>query len=84
MTFTERYKQESTWQGKAIIMSLYHRAMTSKLSEWTITKTATEFECSIGLVSENIKLADAIDAGIPIHNCNTRQEALTKLNGRYR
>ena len=78
MTFIERYQIAETWQEKALVMSLYHLA-ASERKDWTIKKTALVFGVSIGLASENIKLANAIDSGSHVINCKTRQEALTKL-----
>lgn len=80
MTFIERYDKEDTWYGKAIIMGIYHAAMTVTDKLWSLKDTAEYFECSIGLVSENIRLAKAIDN--PKRNlmkCKSRAEALTKL-----
>lgn len=82
MTFVERYQVAETWVDKVLIISIYHTAMTRGSSEWTIRKTASVFEVSVGLVSENIRLANAIDSGLPITECNTRQEALTKIERR--
>lgn len=79
MTFVERYNQETTWHGKAIVMEIYHLAMSSRLRTWTITKTAEHFNCSIGLVSENLRLAHAIHLNEKLISIPTRQEALRKL-----
>lgn len=81
MTFLERYNQEETWHGKAMIMEIYHLAMTHRAKDWTITKTATDFGCSIGLVSENLRLAYAIHNNNSLLKCESRQAALKKLNG---
>lgn len=80
MTFLERYNQEETWHGKAMVMEIYHLAMTHRVKDWTITKTANDFGCSIGLVSENLRLAYAIHIIPNIIKCETRQDALKKLN----
>lgn len=82
MTFIERYQQEKTWHGKATVMSLYHMAMCHREKDWTIKLTAEHFNVSIGLVSENLRLANAIHANSKILKCESRQEALKKLNGR--
>lgn len=79
MTFLERYNQETTWYGKVIVMEIYHLARASRDKYWTITRTAEDFGCSIGLVSENLKLASAIHATPEILKCDTRQDALKKL-----
>jgi len=79
MTFLEKYKSEDTWQGKAMIMEIYHLTMSNR-TKWTISQTAEHFQCSIGLVSENLKLAHAIHINENILKCKSRQEALKRLN----
>lgn len=81
MTFVERYNQETTWHGKATVMSLYHLAMCHNVKGWTIAKTANHFGVSIGLASENIRLAHAIHKNERLMKCETRQEALKRING---
>lgn len=81
MTFIERYAREKTWHGKAMIMEIYHLAMTQREKGWTIEKTAQHFSCSIGLVSENLRLAHAIHKIPRIMELPTRQDALRRLNG---
>ena len=79
MTFQERYHSESTWHGKVLVMEIYHLVMITRDKDWTITKTAKDFDCSIGLVSENLKLANAIHRNDSILMCPTRQEALKRI-----
>lgn len=79
MTFLERYNSETTWHGKAIVMEIYHLAMRSRSKNWTITNTASDFGVSIGLVSENLRLAQAIHNDERILRCESRQEALRNL-----
>lgn len=67
------------WHGKALVMEIYHLAMCNKIKEWTVQKTATYFNVSIGLVSENLKLARAIHTDEKIIKSNSRQDALNKL-----
>jgi hypothetical protein len=80
MTFLERYEVEKTWHGRATVMGLYHLAQGLRFGKWTVTQTAQYFNCSIGLVSENIKLAKAISEGDKLIKCESRQEALKRLN----
>lgn len=76
-SYLERYNESETWHEKCLIMSLYHSSMRiSFASNWTITDTAEYFSVSRGLVSENIKLSNAIDEDIGITKCLTRQAAL--------
>lgn len=84
MTFPERYHSELTWYGKVAIMEIYHLTMSLREKGWTITKTAEAFGVSIGLVSENLRLARAIHDDDKILIYETRQEALKKLNGSYK
>jgi len=83
MTFLERYQSEPTWHGKVYVMEIYHLTMTHNKPKWTISQTAGYFECSIGLVSENLKLGHAIHLDEKLLKCSSRQEALKKLNGSY-
>lgn len=80
MTFVEKYSNESTWHGKALVMEIFHLAMIHRVKGWTVTKTAEEFQCSIGLVSENLRLALAIHSNDKILQCKSRQDALKHLN----
>jgi hypothetical protein len=84
MTFKEKYRSCNTWHEKAQVMEIYHLAMLSHMKNWTITGTAEHFGCSIGLVSENLRLAFAIHLNPSIMECESRQEALKRLNGNHR
>lgn len=79
MTFLERYNQEKTWHGKVLVMEIYHLAMTARSKTWTITKTAEHFSVSIGLVSENLRLATLIHQDPAFSEIPSRQDALVKL-----
>lgn len=65
-----------------MIMEIYHLAMTVRIPSWTISKTASWFNCSIGLVSENLRLANAIHTNPAILSSESRQDALKRLNNR--
>ena len=82
MTFQERYSQEQTWYGKVMIMEIYHLAKIHADKDWTLIKTAIDFGCSVGLVSENLKLADALHYNVHMFQIPTRQEALRKIKPR--
>jgi len=62
-------------------MEIYHLAMTQKIRSWTLTKTAEHFQVSIGLVSENLRLAHALHNNPKLIEIETRDNALRKLNG---
>jgi hypothetical protein len=84
LTFKEKYKLCKTWQDKAVIISLYHTIMVFKYPTWTITDTSEHFGVSIGLVSENIKLAKEIDKGNKkLAECKSREDALKHLIKRH-
>lgn len=80
MTFPERYNQATIWFEKVLVMEIYHLAMTHREKGWTITKTADAFSVSIGLVSENLRLAQAIHTNDKVAKCESRQDALRRLN----
>lgn len=63
-------------------MELFHLAMCHREKGWTIGKTADSFNVSIGLVSENLKLAHAFHEFDGLMTHRTRQEALKWLNKR--
>lgn len=79
MTFQERYKREDTWYGKVILMEVYHLAMSQRKPGWTVTNTAKDFDVSISLVSENLRLAEEFHKNPDLINCDSRQIALRKL-----
>jgi len=81
ISFLDRYQAEPTWHGRAMIMEIYHLAMSHRNNQWTVAKTASHFNCSVGLVSENLKLAEAIHSNERLLNCESRQKALRRLNG---
>ena len=79
MTFYDRYASEDTWHGRAMIMEIYHLAQSRRNKTWTIRNTADYFEVSMGLVSENLRLAQSIHAKPELIKLPTRQDALRKL-----
>jgi hypothetical protein len=84
MTFLERYDNESTWHGKASIMEIYHLAMCHRMKlliiNWTLTDTSKYFGVSVGLVSENLRIAQEINNNPDILKCESRQSALKRIN----
>lgn len=79
MTFQEKYKQVKTWHDRALVMEIYHLAMVSREKKWPISNTAKYFGCSVGLVSENLKLAQAIHKTPSIIHVESRDKALKEL-----
>jgi len=47
---------------------------------WTINKTAAFFGVSIGLISENLALAETIHKYPELINCDSRTDALKRMN----
>lgn len=79
MTVLEQYRNEKSWAKRVILMEIYHIAKLHVDKDWTLGKTARDFTCSIGLVSENLKLARAIRDNEKIMNISTREMALRKI-----
>lgn len=76
MKFPERYLLAKTWQEKCTIINLYHQIKCAKFNKWTLRKSASYFELSLGYVSESLQLASRIDE---VRKCETRKEALEFL-----
>jgi len=84
MTFRERYVEADNWQSRATIMEAYHLLMIVSKRRWSVTSTAKYFGVSIGLTSENLRLAEASHINSKILTLASRQEALRSLrNGHY-
>ena len=79
MTFLEKYQICETWHEKAILMEIYHLAMLMSDKSWKVADTASHFNCSIGLVSENLRLAHYIHSDASILKCLSRVDALKKV-----
>lgn len=79
MTFLDKYRQETSWHGRALVMELYHLAQSTRQRRWTVTQTAQYFQVSVGLASENLRLAQAIHVDANIVQLKHRQEALKRL-----
>lgn len=83
VTFKEKYILSDTWQEKALTIYLYHTIMCIKYTNWTIKDTASHFEVSSGLVSENIRLAKEISSGnTKVIRCKTREDGLKLIERR--
>jgi len=87
-TFQHKYNSCHTWHEKSLVLEIYHLAMSSRFNSWTLSDTAQEFDISIGLVSENLRLAQAIHSNPSIIQIETRQKALELIrigekNGKF-
>jgi len=81
MTFLEKYrKTNNKWHDKVFIIELYHLAMTNYNKKWSIKNTSQYFNISIGLASENLKIANAIHHNQELIYCKTRHDVLDKIN----
>lgn len=79
MTFKQKYEECKDWRGKITVMEIYHLTMLHKVRGWTVNQTAKDFELSVGLVSENLRLAKEIHTNEKLLKCESRQEALKKI-----
>lgn len=78
--YYERYHKEDRWYNKVILLEVYHTSMSSKNPGWTIQRTADFFNVSIGLVSENLSLAEQVHKYPELMNCESRIKALKRMN----
>lgn len=60
-------------------MRLFHSAMIVRDKGWTIKKFAEQTGFSQALISENLRLAEALDRFPKINQCPSRQQALDYL-----
>lgn len=64
-------------------MEIYHSVRQTKNSKWTVGETAKDFQVSIGLTSENLRLAEVMHYDKDLINCKTREEALKRIGTLY-
>ena len=83
ITFKEKYESCKTWQEKVLVVSIYHTARRYNDDSWTIAKTAEKFGVSVGLICENLRLAEALNKYPKLMKIETRAEALHKI-GEYK
>ena len=83
MNFIQKYNQCEKWFDKVIVIELYHLAMSIREPGWKVANTAHDFGLSVGLVSENLRLAKEIHLNEKILKCESRQEALRKIHGHH-
>jgi len=74
MTYKQQYEAQPKWQDRVIIMNLFHHLQVAAHKKWRILDTAEYFDVSIGLVSENLKLAQHMEICGAIEK---RDEAIT-------
>jgi hypothetical protein len=75
------YNETKLWFRKVIVMGLLHNSKKLQ-SKWSVKDTADFFNVSIGLVSENLRLASHIDTCPEIIELESRQKALDFIERR--
>jgi hypothetical protein len=83
MTFLDKYKQCQTWQEKVTVMELYYLS-TKEVPGFKLEHMAKYFEVSVGLVSENLKLARAMHDVDGFIKITSRSKALKLLLGSWK
>lgn len=76
MTYKEKFHKSTDWKQRVLIMELFHLLMQSKHKNWHLSSTAKYFGVSMGLVSENLALAHAMDE---VEDCTSRVKALAAM-----
>lgn len=79
MNFQEKYDLCKTWQERVIVMRLFHTVMLHRQKDWSIKRFASLTGYSSALISENLRLAEALDKFPKINTCLSRQQALDWL-----
>jgi hypothetical protein len=81
----EKYISSTTWQEKVVLMHLFHQGMCLKHPNmWNMKMTASHFGVSMGLVSENIRLAKEIsgERSEKLMKAKTRDDGLKLIERR--
>lgn len=69
MTFKEKYDSERIWYKKILILDSFHSLMVIKHGrKWTMYNTARSMNISPALVSENLRIAEALRSGTEFKN----------------
>lgn len=82
MDLKKRYEDTVEWYKKALIMQMYHLQQKLTDKKWPLIKTANYFGVSVGLVSENLRLAACIDTYPELIKQESRQKALDVVERR--
>jgi hypothetical protein len=78
----EKYNSTQSWSEKVRIMGLYHLCQLEINNKWTIQNTANYFKVSMGLASENLRLAELFTDFPDLANQETRKDALALIEKR--
>lgn len=75
-----KYHDSDKWYEKALIILVYHTIMSGTVKHWTLRMTAKKMDRSVGLVSEDIRLAQCIKLHEDIMlKLPDRQSAMKKM-----
>lgn len=78
LTYRESFDEERRWDRKILLVALFHSRMQLKYGseKWKIKNTAKYFCKSLSYVSENLKIAEALQNGLVF---NSRKQALSMI-----
>jgi glucan phosphorylase len=74
-----RYHDSDKWYEKALIILVYHTIMSGAVENWTMRMTAKKLDRSVGLISEDIRLAQCIKDHDDMLKLPDRQSAMKKM-----
>jgi hypothetical protein len=77
-TLKELFSRKELWHERAIILQSFHLLRSLQRNDWREIDTALALEISVSHVSEDLKLADAIERDESLKEL-TRSAALKKL-----
>lgn len=78
MSLRDRFKNEDLWHQKVFIVEIVHNLGFFKKSSWRMEDTARVLACSTALVSEDLKLAEALRNDNSLKELS-RNQALKKI-----
>ena len=83
MTFKEKFYLTESWKERAIITELFHLMMQAKPElhpekpRWGLRDTAKYFDISLGMCSENLKIASVAEH---LGECRFRKDAMNMIH----
>lgn len=81
MDFVREYNETKSWVRKCIMMNMFHSSHKA-MGHWSVHQTARCFDVSVGLVSENLRLAKEFDNKPELMRLESRQKALDAIDRR--
>jgi hypothetical protein len=73
----------SDWKIRALHIEDCHKVCKERDSKWSIRKTAKLLKMSVGIVSEDIRLAKLLRGSAYINKLQTRKDAIDFMRGAY-